>query len=68
MLGLSRYALVAFPLFLAVAALLKPRPAILILWLALARWHSTEADVCYYVGDVGPNALMKCNMTQWVNW
>ncbi len=67
-LGLSRYALVAFPLFLGVAALLRSRPIILVFWLSLGRWHSTEADVCYYVGDVGPTALVKCNMTQWVNW
>jgi hypothetical protein len=67
-LGLSRYALVAFPLFLAVGAFLRQRPFVLLLWLALCRWHYTEADLCYYEGDLGPNGLQKCNLTQWITY
>jgi hypothetical protein len=67
-LGLSRYALVAFPLFLAIGAFLRQRPVVLILWLSLCRWHYTEADLCYYEGDLGAYGLQKCNLTQWITY
>ncbi len=66
--GMSRYVLIAFPLFLALGNLLRTRPVVLVLWLAMSRWHYREADLCYYIGDVGPYGLRKCNMTQWVDW
>ena len=66
--GLSRYALVAIPLFFAIGAFLKDRPVVLGLWLALCVWHSHQVDLCYYLGDVGQPGLKACHMTQWLDW
>jgi hypothetical protein len=68
MAGLSRYVLAAAPAFLAVGALLKRRPVALAAWLFVCAWHSREVDTCYYLGDVGPYGLRKCNMTQWLDY
>jgi len=68
MQGFARYALVAIPVFWAIAAFLETRPAVYIVWMVACLWHYRQVDVCYYVGDVSPNGLKKCNMTQWVDW
>jgi hypothetical protein len=68
MAGLSRYVLGAIPAFLAAGVLLAPRPVLLAIVLYCSAWHSREVDLCYYLGDVGPEALRKCNMTQWIDW
>ena len=56
----SRYALLAFPLFMSIGALMKRRWVALAVWLVVCRWHSVEVDTCYYVADVGPQGLRKC--------
>jgi len=63
----SRYALLAFPLFMAIGAVMNRKWLPLVLWLIVCRWHSVEVDTCYYVADVGPQGLRKCNMTQWLD-
>jgi len=68
MRGFGRYALVAIPLFFAIAAFLRRRPLVFTVWLVACLWHYREVDVCYYLGDVGTAALRKCNMTQWIDW
>jgi hypothetical protein len=68
MRGFARYVLVAIPLFYAIAAFLRTRPLVLTLWLVACVWHYRHVDMCIYLGHVGPNALRKCNLTQWIDW
>jgi hypothetical protein len=68
MRGFARYALVAFPIFYAIATFLRTRPVVLVVWLSVCVWHYREVDVCYYLGDVGTVGLQQCNMTQWSTW
>jgi hypothetical protein len=66
--GLSRYVLAATPAFLAAGVALAPRPLLLAVVLYCSAWHSRELDLCYYLGDVGPNGLRKCNASQWIDY
>lgn len=68
MLGLARYVLVAVPIFLAVGAVLSRHPVALALWLIASSFELREVARCHYMGDLGPNGLRKCNMTQWLDW
>jgi hypothetical protein len=64
--GFSRYVIVCIPAFLAIGTLLARRPAALFAWLLACAWHSREVDLCLYLGHIGPEALKKCNKTQWI--
>lgn len=68
MQGLSRYVMVVVPAFLAIGVVLKPHPVALAVWLLACSWHSREVDLCYFLADVGPYGLKKCNMTQWLDY
>ncbi|MFO0568757.1 MAG: hypothetical protein U0263_24050 [Polyangiaceae bacterium] len=51
--GMNRYLLLALPLFFAMAKVLAPRPAALLVWLAFSSWSYWNSDLCTYVGDRG---------------
>ncbi len=62
LLFFNRYALVAIPVFYAMAAFLRSRPAVLAVWLAVCVWHYFEVDTCFFVGGVGRQTFEKCHM------
>lgn len=68
MSGLARYLVVAAPIFLAVGAVLAPHPVALAFWLLASSFELREVARCHYTGDLGPNGLRKCNMTQWLDF
>jgi hypothetical protein len=59
--GMSRYLLLALPLFFAMAVLMKPRPALLVAWLAMSLWHYWNIDLCTYTGGMGWSVLRVCH-------
>ncbi|HVT08155.1 MAG TPA: hypothetical protein VHO67_11895 [Polyangia bacterium] len=59
--GMSRYLLLALPLFFAMAVLMKPRPALLVAWLAMSAWHYWNIDICTYTGGMGWHVLNVCH-------
>lgn len=58
--GMSRYLLTALPLFFAMAAVLKRRPAALALWLVMSTAHYWNGSLCFYVGQTHPERLKRC--------
>jgi hypothetical protein len=64
--GMTRYLLLALPVFFAMAVLMRPRPAVLILWLLLSGWHYWHVDACYYSGGPGNHAIQVCGAPHWV--
>lgn len=63
--GVTRYSLVAFPLFFIMAAAMRRWKVVLVLWLAVSTWHYREIDACLFLGYPGQNAVRKCNKAQW---
>ena len=59
--GMSRYLLLAFPLFFAMAAVMRRHPAALMLWLAISIWHYWNIDICTYTGGMGWHVLRVCH-------
>ncbi|HXU63254.1 MAG TPA: hypothetical protein VN962_16235 [Polyangia bacterium] len=59
--GMSRYLLLALPLFFAMAVVMKPRPALLAFWLAVSVWHYWNIDICSYTGGMGWHVLNVCH-------
>ncbi len=59
--GMSRYLLLALPLFFAMAVVMKPRPALLAVWLTISVWHYWNIDVCTYTGGMGWHVLRVCH-------
>ena len=64
--GMNRYLLLAFPLFLAMAAVLRTRPALIVLWLLISVWHYWNVDLCEYTGGPGNRTLQVCHAPHWV--
>jgi hypothetical protein len=58
--GMSRYLLLAFPMFFAMAAVMRPRPAVLAIWLIMSVWHYWNIDLCTYTGGMGLHVLKVC--------
>jgi hypothetical protein len=48
-LGMNRYWLFVFPLFWAIAVLVKTRPVAAALWIAICAWAYWNVDLCVYV-------------------
>jgi hypothetical protein len=64
--GMSRYLLLAFPLFFAMAAVMRRRPAVLAIWLAMSVWHYWNIDLCTYTGGMGRHVLKVCHAGHWL--
>jgi hypothetical protein len=64
--GMSRYLLLALPMFFAMAAVMRPRPLLALVWLSLSAWHFWNIDICMYTGGMGDRVLRVCHMGHWV--
>ena len=64
--GMSRYLLLALPMFFAMAAVMRPRPLLALIWLAMSAWHFWNIDICTYTGGMGDHVLMVCHTPHWV--
>jgi hypothetical protein len=64
--GMTRYLLLALPLFMIIGVLTARRPATLALWLLVSTWHYWEADLCIYSGGPGRHTLEQCNQQFWI--
>ena len=64
--GMSRYLLLALPMFFAMAAAMRPRPLLALLWLAMTAWHSWYVDLCTYTGGMGDHVLAVCHTAHWI--
>lgn len=61
LVGMSRYLLLALPLYFAMAVVMKSRPALLAFWLAVSVWHYWNIDICNYTGGMGWHVLKVCH-------
>jgi hypothetical protein len=64
--GMSRYLLLALPMFFAMAAAMRPRPLLAMLWLAMTSWHYWNVDICTYTGGMGDHVLAVCHTAHWI--
>jgi hypothetical protein len=64
--GMSRYLLLALPMFFAMAAVMRPRPLLALIWLSMSAWHFWNIDICTYTGGMGDRVLRVCHMAHWV--
>ena len=64
--GMSRYLLLALPMFFAMAAAMRPRPLLALLWVAMTAWHYWNVDLCTYTGGMGDHALAVCHTAHWI--
>jgi hypothetical protein len=60
-LGMSRYVLIALPIFFAAGKLFARRTLALGLWAAFSLWHYWNVDLCLYIGDRSPNTFKACH-------
>jgi hypothetical protein len=59
--GMSRYLLLALPLFFATAAALRRHPAALVLWILFSAIHYWTVNACFYVGHGEPGFWQVCH-------
>lgn len=59
--GLSRYVLLALPMFFAMAVVMRPRPLLLVVWLTMSVWHYWNISLCSYTGGMGWHVLNVCH-------
>lgn len=59
--GLSRYLLLALPMFFAAAAALRRHPIALGLWIAFSAIHYWSVNACFYVGHGEPGFANVCH-------
>jgi hypothetical protein len=64
--GMSRYLLLALPMFFAMAAAMRPRPLLAVVWLAMTAWHSWNVDLCTYTGGMGDHVMAVCHTGHWI--
>ena len=64
--GMTRYLILALPLFLIVGQIGARRPAALALWLVFCVWHYWFADLCIFTGGPGRHTLEQCNQQHWI--
>jgi hypothetical protein len=64
--GMSRYLLLALPMFFAMAAAMRPRPLLTLVWLAMTAWHSWNVDLCTYTGGMGDHVMAVCHTGHWI--
>jgi hypothetical protein len=63
--GMSRYLLLALPMFFAMAAVMRHRPALALVWLAMSAWHYWNIDICTYTGGMGDHTAAVCHTPWW---
>jgi hypothetical protein len=61
--GMTRYLLLALPIFFAMATVLRRRPEALAVWLVVSLVHYWNVNMCFYVGHSHPERLSKCYFT-----
>jgi hypothetical protein len=59
--GMSRYLLLALPMFFAMGVLMRSRPLLLVLWVTMSAWHYWNVDICTYTGFMGDHTLRVCH-------
>jgi hypothetical protein len=59
--GNSRYMLAVLPMFFAIGAVTRRRPAALLLWACISAWFYWQVDLCHWVGNVGAQRFSKCH-------
>ena len=64
--GMSRYLLLALPMFFAMAAAMRPRPLLALVWLAMTAWHYWNVDLCTYTGGMGDHVMAVCHTGHWI--
>lgn len=60
--GMSRYLLLALPMFFAIASVTKNQPLAIALWVVACLLHYWSVNSCYYVGYQMPNFWQVCNI------
>jgi hypothetical protein len=65
--GMSRYLLLALPMFFAMAGAMRGRPMLALVWLGLSVWHYWNIDICTYTGGMGDHTLMVCHTPWWAH-
>jgi hypothetical protein len=63
--GNSRYMLTVFPVFFAMAGVLRRRPAALALWVFVSAMHYYNGSICFYVGQNHPERLHRCSFARY---
>jgi hypothetical protein len=66
LVGMTRYLLLAVPLFFAIAAMLRTRPLLAVVWIGMTSWHYWNVDLCEYTGGPGNHTLQVCHAGHWV--
>jgi hypothetical protein len=60
--GMSRYMLLAVPMFFAMAAAMKRTPAAFVLWVIICLAHYWSVNACFYVGRGEPGFWQICHI------
>lgn len=63
--GNSRYMLTVFPIFFAMAGVLRRRPVALVLWVFVSAMHYYHGGICFYVGQNHPDRLHRCSFARY---
>lgn len=59
--GMSRYLLLAVPLFFAMAAAMRHHPVALTLWVIICVAHYWSVGACFYIGQGQPGFWQVCH-------
>ncbi len=62
--GMTRYMLTVLPLFFAMAAVMRRRPAVLALWLFMSVAHYYNGSLCFYISQDNPYRLQRCGFAR----
>jgi len=63
--GFSRYAVTVFPLFFAMAAVMRRNAVVLALWLVISSMHYYNGSMCFYLGQLHPERLQRCGYARY---
>ncbi|HEY4187848.1 MAG TPA: hypothetical protein VGP07_22425 [Polyangia bacterium] len=63
--GMSRYLLLAIPMFFAMGAVMRHRPTLALIWIAFSAWHYWNIDICTYTGGMGNHTAIVCHTPWW---
>jgi hypothetical protein len=64
--SMTRYTLLALPVFFAIGAATRKRPLAIMAWLLMCGWHYWQVDLCLFVGDRGDRTLRACHAEHWI--
>jgi hypothetical protein len=65
--GMSRYLLLALPMFFAMAVTMRRRPILALVWIGISVWHYWNIDICTYTGGMGDHTLTVCHSPWWAH-